>query len=165
MIAFAKVRSTLFQIHAALLVTSIGSYLLSESKWGAHPRLRRDQFRAESKNGFDHFSAVQAVAIYLKFAELRDPQETPERSALALDPSDSHPLQLKCSKCKKHFTAESQLKTAVEIAEVPFLQSQKEHPCNPDEFLSLSNATANIKEDLNELRQILQATFAERDVL
>ena len=51
------------------------------------------------------------------------------------------------------------------IAEVPFLPDQTECPCNPDEFLDLSNTTANIKDDLNETRQILQTTRDERDEL
>ena len=79
--------------------------------------------------------------------------------------SDSHPLRLKCSKCKKHLPAASQLKTAVVVAEVPFLPEQTECPCNPDEFLALSNTTANIKDELNETRQILQTTRDERDEL
>ena len=51
------------------------------------------------------------------------------------------------------------------VAEVPFPQEQAECPCNPDEFLALSNTTANIKDELNETRQILQTTRDERDEL
>ena len=61
--------------------------------------------------------------------------------------------------------AERQLKTATVIAEVPFLPAQAGFPCNPDEFLALSNAIANIQDDLNETRQILHATRAEHDEL
>ena len=50
-------------------------------------------------------------------------------------------------------------------AEVPFPPEQTECPCNPDEFLALSNLTANIKDELNETRQILQTTRDERDEL
>ena len=85
--------------------------------------------------------------------------------AASPDPADSHPLRLKCSKCKKHLAAASQLKTAVVVAEVPFPPEQTECPCNPDEFLALSNTTANIKDELNETRQILQTTRDERDEL
>ena len=49
------------------------------------------------------------------------------------------------------------------IAEVPFLPEQTECPCSPDEFLALSNTTANIKDDLNETRKILQTTRDERE--
>ena len=49
--------------------------------------------------------------------------------------------------------------------EVPFLPEQTECPSNPDEFLALSNTTANIKDELNETRQILQTTRDERDEL
>ena len=119
----------------------------------------------EIKNWIDRFSAVQAIAICPKCGALHDPPATPERGTLALDPSDSHPLRLKCSKCKKHLAAESQLKTAVVIEEVPFLPAQTECLCNPDDFLALSNATNSIKDDLNETKQILQATRTERDEL
>ena len=98
-----------------------------------------------------------------KCAGIHDPPATPERGTLALDPSDSHPLRLKCSKCKKHLAAASQLTTAVVTAEVPFLPEQTECTCNLDEFLDLSTTTANIKDDLNETRQILQTTRDERD--
>ena len=106
-----------------------------------------------------------AVAICPKCAGIHDPPATPERGTLALDPSDSHPLRLKFSKCKKHLAEASQLKTAVVIAEVPFLPEQTERPFNPDEFLALSNTTANIKDGLNETSQILQTTRDERDEL
>ena len=72
---------------------------------------------------------------------------------------------MKCSKCKKHLAAASQLKTAVVTAEVPFLPEKTECPCNPDEFLAFSNTTANIKDELNETRQILQTIRNERDEL
>ena len=49
------------------------------------------------------------------------------------------------------------------IAEVPFPPEQTECPCNPDEFLALSTMTANVKDDPNETRQILQTTRDERD--
>ena len=119
----------------------------------------------EIKNWIDRFSVVQAIAICPKCAGLYDPRATPERGTLALDPSGSHPLRLKCSKYKKHLVAESQLKTAVVIAEVTFLPEQTGCPCNPDDFLALSNTTANIKDDLKETRQIIQTTRDERDEL
>ena len=119
----------------------------------------------EIKNWIDRFSAVQAIPIFPKCAGLHDPPATPERGTLALDPSDSHPLRLKCSKCKKHLAAASQLKTAVVIAEVLFLPEQTECRRNPGEFLALSNTTASIKDELNETRQILQTTRDERDEL
>ena len=119
----------------------------------------------EIKNWIDRFSAVPAIAICPKCAGLHDPPATPERGTLAPDLSDSRPLWLKCSKCKKHLAAESQLKTAVVIADVSILPGQTECPCNPDEFLALSNTAANIKDDLNETRQILQTTRDERNEL
>ena len=109
----------------------------------------------EIKNWINRFSAVQAIAICPQCAGIHDPPATPERATLALDPSDPHPLRLKCSKCKKHLAAASQLKTAVVVAKVPFLPEQTECPCNPDEFQALSNTTANIKDDLKETMQIL----------
>ena len=51
------------------------------------------------------------------------------------------------------------------VAEVAFLPEQTECPCNPDEFLALSNTTANIKDEQNETRQIPQTTRDERDEL
>ena len=132
---------------------------------GRPPAATPQSISREIKNWINGFSAVQAIAICPKCAGLYDPPATPERGTLALDPSDSHPLRLKCSKCKKHIAAASQLKTAVVIAEVPFLPEQTECPCNPDEFLALSNTTADIKDDLNETRQILQTTRDERDEL
>ena len=119
----------------------------------------------EIENWINRISTLQAIAICPKCAGLHDPAATPERGTLALDPSDSHPLRQKCSKCKKHLAAESQLKTAVVIAEVPFLPEQTDCPCNPDEFLALSNTTANIKDELNETWQILQTTRDERNEL
>ena len=119
----------------------------------------------EIKNWINRFSAEQAIPICPKCAGIHDPPATPERGTLSLDPSDSHPLRLKCSKCKKHLAAASQLKTAVVVAEVPFLPEQTECPCNPDEFLALSNTTANIKDELNETWQILQTIRDERDEL
>ena len=119
----------------------------------------------EIKNWIKHFSAEQAIAICPKCAGIHYPPATPDRGTLALDPSDSHPLRLKCSKCKKLLAPANQLKTAVVTAEVPFLPEQTECPCNPDEFLTLSNTTANIKDELNETRQILQTTRDERDEL
>lgn len=38
-------------------------------------------------------------------------------------------------------------------------------PCNPDEFLALSNATASINDNLNETRRIPQAKRNECDEL
>ena len=119
----------------------------------------------EIKNWINRFSAVQAIAICPKCTGIHDPPATPERGTLALDPSDSHPLRLKRSKCKTHLAAQSHLKTAVVIAEVPFLPEQTECPCYPDEVLALSNTTANIKDNLNETRQIFQTTCDERDEL
>ena len=132
---------------------------------GRPPAAKSRPISREIKNWIDHFSAVQAIAICPKCAGLHDPPATPERGTLALDPSDSHLLRLKCSKCKKHLAAASQLKTAVVIAEVPFPPEQTECPCNPDEFLALSTSTANIKDDLYETRHILQTTRDERDEL
>ena len=108
---------------------------------------------------------MQAIAICPKCGGLHDQPATHERGTFALDPSDSHPLRLKCSKCKKHLAAASQLKTAVVIAVVLFLSEQTECPCNPGGFLALLNTTANIKDDLNETRQILQTTRDERGEL
>ena len=108
---------------------------------------------------------MQAITICPRCAGLHDPPATPELGALALDPSGSHSLRLKCSKCKKHLAAASQLKTAVVIAEVPFPPEQTQFFCDPDEFLALATTTANIKDDPNETRQILQTTRDERDEL
>ena len=135
------------------------------AQMGRPPAATPRSISREIKNWINRFSAVHAIAICPKCAGIHDPRATPERGALALDPSDSHPLRLKCSKCKKHLAAASQLKTAVVIAEVPFPPEQAECPCNPDEFLALSTTTANIKDDLNETRQILQKTRDERDEL
>ena len=132
---------------------------------GRPPAATPRSISLEIKNWINRFSAVQAIAICPKCAGIHDPPATPERETIALDPSDSHPLRLKCSKCKKHLAAKSQLKTAVVIAEVPFLPDQTKCPCNPDEFLALSNTIANIKDDLNETMQILQTTRDERDEL
>ena len=132
---------------------------------GRPPAATARSISPEIKNWINRFSAVQAIAICPKCAGIRDPPATPERGTLALDPSDSHPLRLKYSKYKMHLAAASQLKTAVVVAEVPFQPEQTECPCNPDEFLALSNTTANIKDELNEARQILQTTRDERDEL
>ena len=132
---------------------------------GCRPAATPRPISREMKNWIDRFSPVQAIAICPKCAGLHDPPATPGRGTLALDPSDSHPLRLKCSKFNKHLAAASQLKTAVMIAEVLFPPEHTNCPCNPDEFLALSTTTANIKDELNETRQILQTTRDERDEL
>ena len=130
---------------------------------GSPPAATPRPISREVKNWIDRFSAVQATEICPKCAGLHDPPATPECGTLALDPSDSHPLRLKCSKCKKHLAPASQLKTAFVIAEDPFPPERRDCPCNPDALLALTTTTANIKEDLNEKRQVLQTTRNERD--
>ena len=57
------------------------------------------------------------------------------------------------------------MKTSVVLAEVPFKTQETECPRAPQEFLALANATAMLKEELDETKQILSATLSGKDQL